>query len=253
MHRFERFFKYTIAHMVDPSRFPRPPHIIPMVHGSASWTEWAEKYDGWALAEHKLLEGQEPWWDSIVDYGRDATTLEGCASSVLANDLVPTNRNFCVPKNKAMGGFRGMAYVTFRTPELAQQFLRSALLISGECSRNRVPGQLELRGPVQLRVLTDLEGAAPERLLTSTPGVPPRDGVLHAQAELARSTKRSCAEMAVRALGHQAGRDFLWLGRARTREPGPRSDSDLDSNRAHQAREEARLEHMARVRKRRRV
>ena len=241
MHRFERFLKYAIAHAVDPSRFPRPPRIIPMLHGSASWMEWAKEYDGQAVAERKTLEGQE-LWDSIIDYGRDASALEGGVSSVLANDLVPKNRNFCVPKNLATGSFRGMAYVTFRTPELAQQFLRSA---SGECSRNRVPGRLESRGLVQLRVLTHGEGAAPERLLASTPGALPQGSILHAQAELARSTKRSSVEMASRVSGHQAGRSFN-NRKAQTLELGPRSNPDM-----HQAREEARLENKTGVWRRR--
>ena len=44
-------------------------------------------------------------WDSMIPSGRDAGALEGDALSLLANDLVPTNRNSVYPR---IGEFRGM-------------------------------------------------------------------------------------------------------------------------------------------------
>ena len=205
MHRFERFLKYTIAHATDPRRFPNPPRVIAMVPGSVSWNEWME-YDS-ASAELKRREGREPRWDSTCPSGRDAGALEGDALSLLANDLVPKNRNFCVPKNMATGDFRGMAYVTFRTPELAQRFLRSVAYYSG------------------LQVLTGVDQ--------------PPGGILRAKAELSRSTKATGAEMAARAAGHKRGRDFMELSSGAPVAPSGATKS------AHEARGVARLQHVA--------
>ena len=205
MHRFERFLKYTIAHATDPRRFPNPPRVIAMVPGSVSWNDWME-YEP-ALAERKRREGREPRWDSMCPSGRDAGALEGDALSLLANDLVPTNRNFCVPKNRATGEFRGMAYVTFRTPELAQRFLSSVAYDSG------------------LQVLTGVDQ--------------PPGGILRAKAVLSRSTKATSAEMAARAAGHKRGREFTELSSGAPVAPSGASKS------AHQAREAARLQHVA--------
>jgi len=204
MHRFERFLKYAIAHAADPRRFPNPPRVIAMVPGSVSWNDWME-YDG--VAERKCREGREPRWDSTCPSGRDAGALEGDALSLLANDLVPTNRNFCVPKNRATGDFRGMAYVTFRTPELAQRFLRSVADYSG------------------LQVLTGVDQ--------------PPGGILRAKAELSRSTKATSAEMAARAAGHKSGRDFMELSSGAPVAPSGATKS------AHEARGVARLQHVA--------
>lgn len=214
MHRFERFLKYAIAHAADPRCFPNPPRVIAMVPGSVSWNDWME-YDEPALAERKRREGREPRWDSTCPSGRDAGALEGDALSLLANDLVPTNRNFCVPKNRASGDFRGMAYVTFRTPGLAQRFLRSVADHSG------------------LQVLTG-DG------LDQPPG-----GILRAKAELSRSLKSTSGEMAARAAGHKSGRDFIELSSGAPVGPSSGASKSTHARSTHTAREEARLQHVA--------